>query len=209
MILCEGFDAFIIREIAEELHQRQLDECNVSIVAVGGKDKLSRLAKLIVGLGISCYVVADFDYLIRDKHDDRKKYGDVPAHESILNLHLSVFSQSCMFGKHASSAISHLTKLRNAIKDSDERAFYTAKHRDQIDHAEIGKTLSIFRQNGICILDGQIENCCKDETFISPTKKLDLKRVYELKEKLTVGGKMSDIFDLTQFQPFFERVFRT
>lgn len=66
VILCEGFDEHILRAAAEELFPGELDRRNVSIVSVEGKDRLIKMARLILKLGMECFVLADFDFLLRD-----------------------------------------------------------------------------------------------------------------------------------------------
>ena len=208
VILCEGFDDFVLRQVAEELFPYQLDENNVSIISVGGKDRISKLAKLIVKLGIKCFIFADFDFLLRDKLEERKKY-DALAHDSVVNLHLSFFQQTCIYGPKANNVYSHLVKHRAILKSENESAFYKAKTRKEFENKEIDRILRGLRSSGLCILDGQIEDCCTDNRFISsPNNKLDLNKVYELRSRLASGMKMSDLFDLNQFQPFLDTVFK-
>ena len=97
VIVCEGFDWFILKAIDQEVFHGELDKQNISVISVGGKDNISKLVKLALKLDIKCFVLADFDYLLRDKSEERKEYG-VKAHESILDLGEDFFTQDCIFG---------------------------------------------------------------------------------------------------------------
>ena len=73
--MCEGFDDVLLRYAAHELFPGKLDEGNVSIVSVSGKDNICELVKLVLKLDIRCHVLADFDFLLRDKLPERMQYG--------------------------------------------------------------------------------------------------------------------------------------
>jgi len=206
VIVCEGFDDFILRAVAKELFPKQLDEKNVSIVSVGGKNNISQLTKLIIKLGIKCFVFADFDYILRDKNDERDKYS-AKAHENVLNLGQNFFNQKCILGDKGYDMISKLQRIRKQIKENCEKEFYTAKTLSSIQGDELTKLLIQLRQNGVGILNGEIENCSKDTSFMSPDKKFDLKKVYDLNLLLTSGEKITDFIDTNEIQEFLKTVF--
>jgi predicted ATPase len=207
VVICEGFDDYILRAVAREFFPKTLDEQNVSIISTGGKNNISQLAKLVVSLGIKCFLLADFDYLLRDKGDDRKKYGDVRASESLQSLGVKFFKQSCIFGDDGVKAYSNITRLRRKLKESNEEAFYMAKTFDVFADIPLTEELSNLRQNGICILPGEIENLSKDKTFISPTNKLSLDKVYEINARLLDDPKISSLFDTQTLVEFLQVVF--
>lgn len=72
VIVCEGQDGYILRLVASELFPKKLDEQNISVVMVGGKNNLAKMCKLVLGLGLKCFVLSDFDYLLRDKASERE-----------------------------------------------------------------------------------------------------------------------------------------
>jgi putative ATP-dependent endonuclease of the OLD family len=92
VIVCEGFDDTLLRYAAHELFPGKLDEGNVSIVSVSGKDNICELVRLVLKLGIQCYLLADFDFLLRDKLTARNKYG-AKAHDSLASLPPEFFAQ--------------------------------------------------------------------------------------------------------------------
>jgi predicted ATP-dependent endonuclease of OLD family len=204
VIVCEGFDDYIVRAIARAARPKALDAHNVSIISVGGKDNISRTVKLVLKLGVKCYVLADFDYLLRDTGDQRKKYG-ASAHQSVVNLGNAFFSQPCTFGDKGLKTLVKLQQIRAAIKKDEEEAFYTAKSDDDIKNESTLELLPELRTHGVAILSGEIEDLCIDGTF-SGDKKLSLDRLFELNQRLVNGELITDIFETSEIVDLLERV---
>jgi len=211
VIVCEGYDNYLVRYIAQELFPKRLDEQNVSIISVGGKDRISGLVKLILQLGIKCFILADFDYLLRDKSDDRKKYDTekdkVKAHESIASLGKEFFMQFCILGEGGEEVFGKLQSLRTKLKQKFEKQFYTAKSVEEFANDELCGILESLRKKGVCILSREIEGFCTDSNFLAPKEKLSLDKIYELSERLGLEGKITDIFDCDEIRVFLEAVF--
>jgi putative ATP-dependent endonuclease of OLD family len=204
VIVCEGFDDYILRAIARAARPKALDAQNVSIISVGGRDNISKTAKLVLKLGVKCYVLADFDYLLRDAGDQRKKYG-ASAHQSVLNLGNAFFSEPCAFGDKGLKTLAKLQQIRAAIKKDEEEAFYTAKSDDDIKNESTVERLSELRTHGVAILSGEIEDLCIGGTF-SGDKKLSLDRIFELNQHLVSGELITDIFETSEIVDFLEHV---
>ena len=202
VIICEGFDDHLIRAVARERFPKKIDEQNVSILSAGGKDNISQIAKLVLKLGIKCFVFADFDYLLRDRAEDYRKYPNAKPHESVESLGPDFYKQKCTFSNEGPTILAKIQKLRSTLKKSNEQAFYTAKTADTFLNPEITKALHFLRENGLCILDGQIENLSKKEVFLSPSNKLTLDKVYELNGRLESGEKITDLFDVKEIDEF-------
>lgn len=198
VIICEGNDEFVLTLIAKELYPKVLDEQNISVINVGGKEQIHEFARLVLNLGIKCFILADFDYLLRDS---RKR-------KSIINLGREFFEQECIFGREGRNVIGKVNKLRNKLKNDDENLFNTAKTADEFDEKSVPIFLEYLRMNGIGILSGEIENCSKDYTFISPdkNKKITLEKVYELNGRIIDGAKISDLLDVMEIKEFLEAV---
>jgi putative ATP-dependent endonuclease of OLD family len=197
VIICEGFDDFVVRAVARELFPKQLDSKNVSVISAGGKDNFAGVARLVLNLGIKCFVIADFDYLLRDTSEDRQQYGEVKAHHSVASLDVDFFAQSCIYGDKGRGALRGLQALRDRIRKVDESAFYLAKCANEVSEPNLLETLQKLRRNGVGILSGEIETFCKDG-FVSPKNKLNLNRTFDLNARLARGEKISDIFDVTE-----------
>jgi predicted ATP-dependent endonuclease of OLD family len=197
VLICEGFDDFVVRAVARELFPKQLDSKNVSVISAGGKDNLAGVARLVLNLGIKCFVIADFDYLLRDSSDDRKKYGEVKAHQSVAALDLDFFAQPCVYGSKGKACLKGLNELRERIRKTDESAFYLAKSANDVSEPNLLDKLQNLRKHGVGILSGELESFCKDG-FVSRNRKLSLNRTFELNFRLAGGEKISDIFDVTE-----------
>jgi len=201
VILCEGFDEHIVRAAAEELFAGELDRRNVSIVSVEGKDRLIKLADLVVKLGMECFILADFDFLLRDKKKPERY--ETKGHPSVEHLPLEFFGQEHVVGKDADKYRGGIASLRNKLRKENEKAFYEAKHLSEFEDKTLATTLQTLRAQGIGILDGEIEHLSKDYGWINPdNQKLSLEKVYELRERLGAGKKMAEMFDLASLREF-------
>lgn len=207
-IICEGFDDEIIRLVAERIYPGKLDEKNVSVVAVSGKDNIIRIIKLLLKLNMDCYVLTDFDFFLRDKKPDRQQYG-AKAHDSVEELPKDFFEKR--FGVNARSVICKISKGRAAIKKDYEKLFYTAKQVS--DFSDQGLNLDKFKNfltdlriGGLGILEGEIEHLFIDSGLASPSKKLDLDSVFKLKKRLSDGVSIDQLIDMTTIQQLLEVV---
>ena len=205
VILCEGFDEHILRAAAEELFPGELDRQNVSIVCVEGKDRLIKLAQLVVKLRMQCFILADFDFLLRDR---KKPDGyETKGHLSVEHLPVEFFAQEHVAGKDADKYRAEIEALRNKLRKENEKSFYEAKHVSEFDDKTLAATLQVFRSQGIGILDGEIEHLSKDNAWINAeNKKLNLERMYELRERLSIGKTMADMFDLASLREFLRSI---
>jgi len=207
VIVCEGYDNYILRWVAESMFPGKLDEQNISVVRVGGKDNFKAICKQLMNLQIEIYILADFDYLLRDKSESRTEYNAL-NHDSILSLSPTYFSQAYTFGIHGNEIISRIAKWRNAIKQNFPDVFYKAKNLDEIPAGplrdKIEGILQELREHGICILSGQIE----DVYLPHESKKdhFDLDDIYKIKRKLDDGVLPSDLFDTSELEVFLHYV---
>jgi hypothetical protein len=201
VILCEGFDEHILRAAAEELFAGELDRRNVSIVSVEGKDRLIRLADLVVKLEMECFALADFDFLLRDKKKPERY--DTKGHPSVEHLPLEFFGQKHVAGNDAEKFRGEIVELRNKLRKENAKAFYEAKHVSEFEDKTLTARLQAFRAQGIGILDGEIEHLSKDDAWINANnQKFNLEKVYELRERLSAGKTMAEMFDLTLLREF-------
>lgn len=191
VVLCEGLDEHILRATADELFPGELDRQNVSLISVEGKGRLVKMAKVVLELGMACYILADFDFLLRDptKPDD----FNVKPHPSLEQLPMEFYEQAHV-GRSWKGTIA---KGRNNLRQNSRELFYTAKHAAEFSNDRLNAFLPKLRSRGIGVLDGEIEHLSKDQGWVAPgSMKFDLAKVYELREKLTSGKRMSDLFEL-------------
>lgn len=210
VIISEGYDHYILQWIAKEKFPEQLDSNNVSIISVGGKDNIAKLAKMVLEMGIECYIFADFDYFLRDRDEKAKKYG-TKLHESVQSLGLKFFKQHCIFGNNGENVFLALQKSRTNIKKKEEEKFYITKSikdfkNTNIDDKKLSAELTQLQQAGVCILSGEIEDFSKDKSINSSNNKLTLDKVFEISARLENGEKISDIFDISEMVILLKKV---
>jgi len=201
VIICEGYDNYVLKFIAG----KRLNEKNVSVIGVGGKDNISKFEKLTSKLNIETYILTDFDFLLRDNQEDRKEFN-AKAHESVENLPLEEIVKG-----NAGKLRSMVTKLRKDIKEKHQELFYTAKKINEFDDKDMKKriedVLDNLRKNGIWILDGEIEDYIKDKSILSNNGKFDQDSIFKISELINSRNKdIKVIFEQAGFQNFINRV---
>ncbi len=204
VIVCEGEDAYILRLVANELFPKKLDEQNVSVVMVGGKDNLAKMCKLVLKLGLKCFVLADFDYLLRDKSDERNKYEAKP-HESLLSLGEPFFSQSCIQGETGPDVFQKIQKVRAYLKKTNENGFYCSKKAEEFKDERLLGFLSELRKNGVGVLNTEIEGLVKDVSLLNHSK-VTLETIFDINARLLNGAKITEIFETLEIGEFLEAV---
>lgn len=201
VVLCEGHDEYLIRAAASQLFPGELDRQNVSIVAVQGKDQLPVMAKLVLAVGIKCFIVADFDFLLRDPSPVKGIQAE--WHKSAEQLPPEFFDQ-----EHVRVKQGVIAKFRNKLRTENPTAFYEAKDWTAFpEQPKLQENLGKLRRAGIGILDGEIENLSKDPAWIAPSKrKFDLDKAYELREKLADGASIEDLFECSSLRETLQAV---
>lgn len=201
VIVCEGHDTYILRWIADFLFPGKLDEQNVSVINVNGKDNFGSICKHLINLNIECYILSDFDFLLRDKSSDRDTF-EAKSHENILSLTQRFLCQKNIFNDQGKKAYGKIEKLRNALKQNNPDFFFTAKNVNEIsDKTQLESITSLLQDlqaHGVCILSGEIENVCKDLNG----KKLDLNAVYMIKNKIDSGAQITELFNSKEITIF-------
>lgn len=205
VILCEGFDEHILRAVADELFPGELDRQNISIVSVEGKDRLVGMSKILLKLGIGCFIFADFDFLLRDT---TKVAGyDTKAHPSVEHLPREFFSQQHVGAKDGGKIQGRITALRAKLRAENPKSFYEGKNCREFKEPNLLPMLKELRRRGIGLLDGDLEGLFKDGSWVASGKKFALQQVYELRERLSEKGKMRDILEIGPIAEFLDSVF--
>ena len=71
----------------------------------------------------------------------------------------------------------------------------------------VGDFVTALRKSGLGLLDGEVEHLSTDTAFLSPTNKLSLDKIYQIRVRLTSGGKLSSFMELAQIRQFLAAVF--
>ncbi|WP_157883003.1 TOPRIM nucleotidyl transferase/hydrolase domain-containing protein [Deinococcus soli (ex Cha et al. 2016)] len=198
VIICEGYDAFLIRAVSELYYPSKIDTSNISIVSVQGKDQISEFAKLLLSLDIPCFILADFDYLLRGASEDRLVYG-AKAHRSAESVPSGFFKQR-LEKPIGDKIFSRIQKFRAHVKRSNAEQFYKAKgiqslidsnttNRDHFEHFR-----SALESAGMFVLDSEVESLFQDNSIINIDngKKFDSNAVFELHSLLSSGRQISE-----------------
>lgn len=214
VIVCEGYDEYILKWVDAEKFNNSLNSQNVSVISAGGKDNLSKMCKVIKNLDIPCFIFTDFDYLLRDESNDADKNvpkgGKSNKHQSIVSLGEDYFSQKDIFSTKGKTEFANLQKLRSKIKKKDQNLFYNAKSINELSgplKKETKLLLQHLRQSGVCVLNCDLEDLSKDPKYLSRDKKFDQVKVFDLSSRIVGGEKISDIIDTSQIEEFFIKVF--
>jgi putative ATP-dependent endonuclease of OLD family len=206
VIICEGFDSYLIDWVSKYSLNGILDENNVSIIPVGGKDKIVSITKLLVRLGLKVYIFTDFDFLLRDKSDDAEEFT-AKKHDSIESMPLQFFSQSNIYGDQAEIQRNNISVLRSEIKTKYKEAFYTAKSLSVLPNSvEVETLLTSLRSHGIYILDDEIENLVIDRSVLNSYSKLDLSGIFKISEKLVGGSSIDTLISTSGIVQFINKV---
>jgi predicted ATP-dependent endonuclease of OLD family len=209
VIVCEGYDKYVVEFIASELFPGALDEDNVSVIQVSGKDNLCEMTKMLRSLQIKSYLLADFDFLLRDNEDECRLY-DAKQHKNVLSLTSHFFAQEHIFGSEGNKMYGTIDKWRNSLKKLCQLNFYTAKTvediQDNLLKEEVRTLLPELRRHGLCILTGQLENLFIDEQQLN-NEKLTLKDIYRIKSRIDDGSLPSEIFYVEEIRDLLCHVF--
>lgn len=202
VILCEGYDNYIIRWVAEMLYGSKLNEDNISIVSVGGKDNFEIFWRQLNRLNINTYIVCDFDYFIRDGQVEEAKRYDAKVHTNITSLKESFFSQKGIYGSSGPEKYKALQKIVAKVKNDNPTQFYTAKNLDELDAKDlVGPFINDLRSNGVGVLSKDIENFSVNRSIISTKNKLSIEKIFEVAKLLNSDGKkISDVLDTTELE---------
>lgn len=212
VIICEGYDNYILNWVAKEKFPRLLDEHNISIISVGGKDNISKMSKMVINMGIECYVLADFDYLLRDKGQEADKYSPAKKHESIQSVRVDFFNQKCTYSGEGNNIFSKINSLRSYIKTNAEELFYKAQKIDDFNGLDANKLkelndlLKDLRLHGVGILSKEMEDFSKNTTVLSQGNKIDLNKIFEISAYIESGGKISDLLIVSEIEEFLKKV---
>jgi putative ATP-dependent endonuclease of OLD family len=205
-IFVEGHDEFLLRLVAEEVFRESLDAANVSIIQVTGKDHFKQMVKLALKLGIGAHIMCDLDFLLRDQLAEGRAYGAKP-HPDLSSLGKDFFAQPCTLSEEGEAVLSEIQKIRSSTKKKNEKGFYTATHLDELPEVPLTDLVKRLRNNGVCVLDGEIEHLFKDQTLCAPsTNKFTMETASKIHERLAKGSRLEDLLELEPLVTFLNGV---
>lgn len=214
VVLCENFDTYILKLISEELFPGKINANNISIIWVWWKDQFDAFTQLVHAIGLKCYILCDFDFLLRDKNSEIEKYTDekwekLKKRANITEIHNNFFSQSHIFWQEYITKKQEIVDLRGKIKTSHEELFYKAKKVSELTTltTEINTMTKKLRESGVGILNWEIEDVFIDRDILPIWEKLSLWKIFDINQALNWGKKISEIIDKTAFEEFLNHLF--
>lgn len=206
VIICEGFDSYLVEWVANNFFVNSVDERNISIIPVAGKDRLIAVTNLMRKMGIKVFIFADFDFFLRDKELEADKYR-AKKHDCVVGLKEGYFKEDYIAGSKGSELCREVVEMRTKIKQAEEEFFYCTKSvNGSLFEAEIKTLLGKLRQNGIGIIEGEIEDLVIDKTLLNPEGKFDLGSVFKTSEKLVDGVSIESLINSDNIKVFLAKV---
>ncbi|MBQ9280422.1 MAG: AAA family ATPase [Clostridia bacterium] len=183
VILCEGKENLLLEFINLSFLNGKFDDENISVINVDGKGNFKKYIEIAKKINVKVYVIADFDYILRDNNEKIKSYGKSYKGD-IGNLtadDLEYISQ-----KSDNNLQSFIAKLRNQLLSFDETKFYKAKSSDDYERFlfqykgsqyTINDCLEKIQDSNIFIEDAEVENLFKNLNH--KMKDEDIYQLYE------------------------------
>lgn len=210
VIICEGLEEYVIKEVSNYYFGQALNAKNVSVISVQGKDQIPDFARLLYSIGVNCCVFCDFDFILRDRSEERKVHS-APAHKSLESMPEGFFRQFVDQSK-GDKVRSRIQRFRTHVKGASHELFYTAKSVKQLIDAKIF-TEDMYRQLltemnsvGIFILDGEIEGLFKNQEIVSRGGKFTNTCLFELHKKIKSGRPIVEFIDDSQLLPAIKKI---
>lgn len=182
VILVEGGEKYILEAASkyygkvkeQSLGENWLNDKNCSVIAVGGKTEFGKYYNKLTELGIDCYILADFDFLLRQfasfltnvksLSTIKDKYNAFNSQiSSNRNLAVKILDKINEFKGYLQSEGLKIDskEIQNKLKEP-----LRIKKFDQIkeEHkAKVQEFMHLLRTYNIFILSGELENYFSDE----------------------------------------------
>jgi predicted ATP-dependent endonuclease of OLD family len=204
VILCEGYDKYIIKWIAEECWKdssNSLDSKNISVINVWGKNEFVRIYKKIKEIKKEVFIIADFDFFIRDK--------DCPDGKNLCieDLPDDFFNQESNDTTQCQEILARIKQLRLLIKKESSELFYSAKKIDEFkvfsQFTILKEIISKLQDYHILLLPGEIEDLYLRDGQL---QKLQLKKIYEISKEINTGTSIKTIFNGSVIEGFLSKI---
>ena len=212
VVLCENYDSYIIKTIADFLFPWEINANNISIIWVGGKDNFNQFFQLIRTIWLKCYIMSDFDFILRDKEHEIMRYKDengnsLKKRSNLSEIENTFFKQENTFWTDGDNIKKEIREIREKIKKEEEELFYKWKKTNQFANQDsLEKITSKLRTKGIWILNWEIEDLFLDKDLLSIGTKLSLSKIFELNEHINNWSTINSILDTNQVKDFLSHV---
>lgn len=179
VIFCEWNDKYLI----DLLFKKELNDNNISVINVWWKENFNEFIEISIKIWIEAYIIADFDYLLRDNQSIIEWFKEYRQDISTLP---DKFLKS-RFWDDFNNIKNEIIDLRKTIKETDKIKFYTWKKTDWLEFESYYDDLLILlnklRENWIFILNWEIEDLIIDKNLLID-EKFKLGSIFKINEKL-------------------------
>lgn len=187
VILVEGGEKYILEAFCKyfgrikypELGENWLDENNISIISVGGKTEFHKYYKILNEIGVSVYLLSDFDFFLRQFADFITKVELGTELKNSFNgingkITKPTFEPTETINKAITNLIDEISasgsgyKLSNKDIISRIKEQITIKTLNQVDskhHEEIKQMREQLKSYKIFFLDGELESIYTEKTI--------------------------------------------
>ena len=126
IILCEGKEKLLFEFLNQNILNGKFDDDNISIITVNGKGNFKRYIDIAQKLNVKVYIVADFDYILRDNYQNKLKFYNKNNMQNIYNLSLQELEYiSNLY--NIKNLQRFISKLKEKLNAYDEKKFKIKK----------------------------------------------------------------------------------
>ena len=190
VIFCEWNDKYLI----DLLFKKVLNDNNISVINVWWKENFNEFIEISIKIWINAYIVADFDYLLRDNQSKIEWFKEYREDISTLPDKFLKNRFRCDFD----NIKKEITDLRKTIKETDKKFFYTWKKIDwlvfETYYDDLLKLLNKLREKWIFILNWEIEDLIIDKNLLID-EKFKLGSIFKINEKLNNWESIESIIN--------------
>lgn len=152
VIITEGLEKFIVRFLADFYFPNLIDSLNVSIISAEGKNDFPAFVNICKQLGISPFILADFDFFLRGLEKIYEEYVEQRMNkENFKNLKKLIGRLGSDYGK--------FKKEGKKLLDFPDKE--TEIGREMLNY--IRDALDKLLDCGLLILEGEAEDIIKEE----------------------------------------------
>ncbi len=182
VILVEGGEKYILEAASKyygkvkekSLGENWLNDKNCSVIAVGGKTEFSKYYNKLTELGIDCYILADFDFLLRQFSSFLTNVRSLSSIKDSYNAFNSQISANRSLAVKIIEKINEFKsyleseglkidskEIQNRIKEPLRiKKFEQIKEEHKV---KVQEFMHLLRTHNIFILRGELENYFSDE----------------------------------------------
>ena len=185
VILCEGKEKLLLEFLNLNCLNGKLDDNNISIISVNGKNNFKKYVQIAKKIDVKVYIIADFDYLLRDNRKEKLKQYNKSYEGDISNLNLTELQYISQIKDNKMQKF--ISNLRQELLKYDEEKFYKSKNLEEYDNFifayenkkyTISDCIKKLQKNNIFLEDAEVENLFKKLTH-SKMKEEDIYKLYD------------------------------